>query len=167
MLFICYSWAQSLPWRGCFYPVSLYWRELLSSHPSRYKWQTASWPGMGLRAHFCFYVLGFCLAWVYANLMDHSPGSVSSCEPLPLQLLQSFHLPFDIHPLSLEGRGVIWTPRLGLSPPKSLTLCTLSSYGSQCVFPSTTRKFFSDDGGLSHRCMSIAECQYEFIALLL
>lgn len=58
-------------------------------------------------------------------------------------LLEFFCLLLCVDLWSLRGR--VKTPHLGLRAPKYLTLRTLSSWGSLCLFPSTTWRSFSDE----------------------
>lgn len=60
--------------------------------------------------------------------------------------------------LVLEGRDLMETYQLGLSVPWYVALCTLSTCGSQYVFPLTVAWNSSGDGFTSHWPLNIAEC---------
>lgn len=65
--------------------------------------------------------------------------------------------------LSPEGRGLIKTPYLRLSVPKTLILSLYSVWlwASLHLFPSVAGGSFCDDGWARHWLMSTAECQEE------
>lgn len=105
--------------------------------------------GMGL-CPLIFLVLGSYLNWtcigpVYSlcEFICEAPVSLVFSSP---PALTTFPLPLPQSSLSPEGRGLIEPSYLGLSVPRSLSLCTLWCCGFLYMFICAVGGSFSDDG---------------------
>jgi hypothetical protein len=72
-------------------------------------------------------------------------------------LLQSFLLLCWVD-LSPKKRGFVMTSHLVLDVPRSLTLCTLWSYGYLCLLPLTARRSFTYEDWEIYWSIGVALC---------
>lgn len=139
------------------YPVLL-WSKLIFLLLEGYQLQIIYWLWVWPHVYFLLSVLRSCLTWNCAALVHKfctlcKPPSVSilfSMEdtvslgpPLPLSL-QALCLLFCIDPSGPWEGGFDEDIHLQLSAPNSLTVCTLTRFGSLCLFPCSTRGITTD-----------------------
>ena len=137
------------------------------SFASGYQLQIASWLELGFCVYFSFSVLGIYLAWTCASFGHIVTVSVSVYKPCcvwktrflwnyPSLLAHTVLLPSPpCSSLTPKGRtSLMKTFHVGLSAPKSLSLCTLCSFESLCYSLPFARSL-SDDGWARHWPVSI------------